>query len=272
MERLIIHIGLHKTGTSFLQQILFPKIPSVEIVQWSDSQKKFINIAPDKKVIISNEGMSGRLWYGSYFQDFKTNIKKIKSRYNNPKIIFGIRNQATLLPSLYKQSLQERRFGKVGQIFNVKNTGLLKREDFLMMPRIKLLEKEFSDVFVYSQEDLKKREQDFTRALFKFLKIKYKPMKIARASRRSNISISTNLQISSLRKLNILNHRLETICPALSLYSPLFHFLRLTPRHICQGYLRIFKSKKFEFDQGLTDFIKSYYSDDWKEASKKTSF
>ena len=174
MKRLIIHIGLHKTGTTYLQEVLFPAIPGVEVIRGWYSHRKLLKSKPKSTTIISDESISGSLWSGNYGNDFKQNIDKINAIYQNPKIIMGIRNQLTFVESVYKQYLQEGGTGDFEEVFNINNTGLLKHDDLLLMPKIMLIKNTFSDVFIYSQETLSKNNQFVIAALMEFINISKK--------------------------------------------------------------------------------------------------
>lgn len=270
MSRITIHIGLHKTGTTFLQKELLKNIPETSVIRGWYSHRQLLNVNEDNNLIISDEGISGRLFHKEYLTDFYSNIKKIKKIYGNPKIIFGIRNQESFIASVYKQYLQEQRYGSFDTLFSLNNKGLRKHEDFLLVPKIKYLEENFSDVFIYSQESLLNRQNDFLYSLKEFLELK-QDIKILE-KRFNNVGIKTELQVNTLRRLNKISCKLKQIHPILSLYSVTFRKLKLTPRNICQYRLNNIKSKKFEIPKTSKDFIKNYYNRDWSKASESISY
>lgn len=274
MKDLTIHIGLHKTGTTFIQNNLTDLLPGVEIIEGWRPISKLTRGKSKGHVILSDEGLSGNLWGGSYLNDFYDNVKTIKKMFNEPKIIIGIRNPNTLIPSIYKQYLHEKGWQNFEYLFNDEDTGLLKHEAFLLVPKIQYLQDNFKDVFIYSQESLKDRQNDFLIALSHFLNLKnYVPNELNEKSGKSrNISVKSKFQVNSLRKMNKLNFYLENVHPNLSLYSKAFLKCKLTPRIICQNYLGVIKSKTFKIDDKQMDFIKKYYRADWEKASKLISY
>jgi hypothetical protein len=266
-----IHIGLHKTGTTFLQNSLFKSIPSTYVVRGFDSHRHLMKMDLEDELIISDEGLSGRLWYRNYLAEFYKNMKIIKKIYGDPKIIFGIRDQNSFIPSVYKQYLHEEGFENFNYLFDVDaNNGLIKHEEFLLIPKINYLKENFTDVFIYSQESLIKRQNDFINSLKEFLEIKQK-IEISEKN-FNNIGIKTELQVRLLKRLNRLNFRLKKIHPKLSLYSIVFRKLKITPRNICQNRLKNIGSKKFEIPNSSKDFIQQYYKSDWSEAYKEISY
>ena len=53
---IVIHLGLHKTGTTFLQQEIFPKLAGVNYKVYFDENKYEFN---DEINLISCESLSG---------------------------------------------------------------------------------------------------------------------------------------------------------------------------------------------------------------------
>ena len=61
-----IHIGFHKAGSTFLQQIVFPKIPNYKGRYYNGNKDKHTDLYVDKKVI---EGCKNILKYYSKFDN-----------------------------------------------------------------------------------------------------------------------------------------------------------------------------------------------------------
>lgn len=273
MIKTTIHIGLPKTGTTYLQDYLLKNLTETTVIRGWYSHRQLMSVSFEKNLIISDEAMSGRLWGPEYLSDFFSNMKKIKKIYGNPKIIFGIRNQITFIPSVYKQYLHEQGFESFDHLFNEGNKGIRKHEDFLLLPKIEYLIDNFSDVFIYSQETMFNKQGRFLSELLSFLEInKEKKISETITRGRSNVGIKTDIQVKTLRKLNLLNSYLIKINGNLSLYSKLFCKLKITPRNICQDYLSKLKSKNFEIPEDCREFIKEYYKNDWNKASKYISY
>ncbi|MBW8050920.1 MAG: sulfotransferase [Cytophagales bacterium] len=120
---LFIHIGYHKTATSYLQELIFPKLSHVNYIQFKNNIEIFskifyqdplsfdINSARSdlekcmdgtKINLISNENMSGnlRLKYNN-----KNIADKLYDLFPRAKIIIAIRNQFDFIISSYKQHI-----------------------------------------------------------------------------------------------------------------------------------------------------------------------
>lgn len=273
MSKITLHIGLHKTGTSYIQEVILGSMTDdIELIRGWYTHRQLMKVDINKPIIISDEGISGSLWNGSYLEDFNTNIKRIKEFYGDPKIMFGIREHSSFIFSVYKQYLHQRGYKDFSYIFNEENKGILKFNELEIYPKIKILKENFSDVFIYSQESLFSRKNIFIISLLDFLEVKKKIDLKTFSSERVNEGVSTKLQVKTLKRLNILNHKLEQIHPYLSLYSRPLRKLKLTPRDFCQKQLIKIKSDKIEMEKEIKDFIKELYQKDWELSMKELSY
>lgn len=123
---MLIHIGYHKTGTSWLQRaILQPKYgfaqlaDHAEIDRWivrphglqfeahavrAILQERRLRIQPGLVPVLSSEILSGHPFYGGTGSDVLA--QRIAAIAPGAKILITIRSQTTVLPSLYMQYLQ----------------------------------------------------------------------------------------------------------------------------------------------------------------------
>jgi hypothetical protein len=120
MNKIFIHIGLHRTGTTFLQQEVFPKLNVNFIhVDAKDIMKK-ANIKDGQINLLSSEYFSGspldfeNIHYGS--SDRYLIVDKIKNLYPKAELIVVLRDTKDWKRSLYNQY--------------VKSQGHISKEDF----------------------------------------------------------------------------------------------------------------------------------------------
>ena len=123
----IIHIGLHKTGTRFLQREVFQQLDSNEFSVnpeplWSkvraavrkpgdkaaaDDAREAVNNwrngGDNRKLVLSEPHISGDM-YSSHF-DYYQNLELIQQLFPDAVILFFVRNQADWLHSAYRQQL-----------------------------------------------------------------------------------------------------------------------------------------------------------------------
>ena len=267
-RKLIIHIGLPKTGTTFLQEIVFPQINYTSFYRGWESPRVKLNTPIDNKIIISDEAFVGGMFSGHWRNEFNKSIENIKLIYNNPKIIIGFREHSSLLLSLYKQFLHEKGVISFDEFFNFSNTGIIKTEDIQYNYMLSVLNKNFDNVFVYTQEWMKKDLNGFISNVFNFIGVKEN--EIANTNVNRNVGVKSIEQVENLIKFNKINKKLEKINPILSLYSPILKRFKLTPRDICTNP----KKNKGEIyclpkEQDL--MIKELFKQDWNKLKKQVS-
>ena len=85
-------------------------------------------------------------------------------------------------------------------------------------------------------------------------------------NRKVNESVNTVFQVKALLFLNKLNQTFPVF------YSKLFKMLRLTPRYICQFYLKWIPSRKYEMDPKFKAKVDKYFRKDWEEAYQHISY
>ena len=125
------HVGLHKTGSTFLQSEVFPKLEDVNLISFYDNnllkkdfeylqsinpifidENRLDNIkkyffASKKKILVSSEQFSGNFSFqitGSGGQ-FYLNMEILKRIFPDAKIVIIFRNQLDLIISHYKDEV-----------------------------------------------------------------------------------------------------------------------------------------------------------------------
>lgn len=189
MSKIIIHIGLHRTGTTFLQKEVFEKMKNINYV--FDDALHRMRIYNDKINLISNEGLSlsmphsisGRIQVLDY----------LKTLFPNAKIILGFRERKGWLRSCYY------RYVLSGGILRYKNYTYTYSNNIIDMDEyVKEVNNRFNSVHIYHFEDLKKVPNEVIKEMCAFIGVgipNYKNVK-------RNVSLDTG-QLEALRKLNM---------------------------------------------------------------------
>ena len=124
-KNIILHIGLNKTGSTFLQKSITAKryenyhidykgILTIKLREYleiptkekKDYLLKVINKIKEKNILITSEGIAGHHYNG--FSDVKKKFELIEGLFNKPKYIIFFREPSAIIYSGYFQRLQKK--------------------------------------------------------------------------------------------------------------------------------------------------------------------
>ena len=160
--KVVIHIGLHKTGTTFLQNEVFPKIPDINYQTKVDLTT---TVEPDKINLFSDENLDG----GSYrlFNTVQTRysiLENLHKLFPDAHIIICLRNKDKWLWSAYKQYILAYKSCSFDEYKKRFDSSFLDYKEYLS--RIHQL---FDHVYVCYFGELKKNPQQFVRDMCDFI-------------------------------------------------------------------------------------------------------
>jgi len=137
--RIIIHIGLHKTASTYLQQHIFPRLDRHKVIYNPDDIFYFINsiftldikdedrikkaretvsryrdLNTDQTLFISSEAISQL----SFIQNYDENLKTLKAIFEEAEIVIFLREQSAWLESCYKESIKHHFYQNVVTFLN----------------------------------------------------------------------------------------------------------------------------------------------------------
>lgn len=154
----IIHVGLPKTGTTFLQEEIFRKlnlkfIRSLSIVRMATKEKK---------ILISHEGLSIEYDKPAYKKYIVAEY--LKKLFPEAKIIVGIREKESWLKSIYSQYIREGGTKTFEEFYREFDKEHLNFEKY-----ISYLKSLFDEVFIYRFEDLKNNKYEVVKEICNFI-------------------------------------------------------------------------------------------------------
>ena len=264
MSDFFVHIGLPKTGTTFLQKAVFPEVSNVTYIRRKDNLRTLVRSPPRGKILISDEAFSGNPLNGCWTNEFAQNVQMMQVVFNAPAVIIGFRRHGSLLISLYKQYLQEGGTGTINDLFDpFTNTGVIKTHELHFRRRLEYLDRHFTRIFVYTQEELYTNLGGFLSDLATFMDLSIpSPGKIPVAER--NVGLRGVRQAKLLVYLNRLNRRMEKAKWLPTLNCRILRKLRMTPRHLCQHRLSSLPTAPLVLSSEMEECVSLEYDVDWE--------
>jgi glycerol-3-phosphate cytidylyltransferase len=165
--KVFVHLGLHKTGTTFLQEEIFKKIKDVNYIPGGGENILKTTIVKDKINLISLESLSGKPYAIANNEDtrFITTYRLCKM-FPNAKIIIGTREKESWLKSLYKESVVKGNDKKYKEWKKLINPSYLDVESY-----VSYLKKLFPEVYEFKYENFKKDKDKEIKKLCDFMEV-----------------------------------------------------------------------------------------------------
>ena len=260
-----LHIGLHKTGTTYLQRTVFPAMDLVVSTHEATSPRISAAISElrGRPLLISDEGLSGDLFGGHWLEDFERTIDTLAALYQEPRIIVGFREHGSFLLSAYKQYLQEGGTGPFETVFDpARGAGLILAHEMWYQSRIEYLDARFEHVLVYTNEQMRDNLGGLLGRLADFMGVPA-PLE-SDVQAKHNVSLSGERQARLLRHLNRASDRLARAGLSRGLYSRWFRRFGLDPRSICQYRLAFLSGNPLRLPPAVSTIVNETYGEDWR--------
>ena len=161
---IILHLGLPKTGTTWMQSEIFGKLKNINYIH----KFELGSIIPDnnKKTIISMESLSG-IPFPSYPAETRYVLAdRLKVCFPEAKIVIGFRDKEKWKKSVYKQYVIGGRTLSKVRFLEKLDDGFLDFDKYINYLNIL-----FKDVYVYQFEDLVKDKHVFVKNLCTFMNV-----------------------------------------------------------------------------------------------------
>jgi hypothetical protein len=167
------HVGLGKTGTTYLQYRVFTKFKGVYYIQRTRYRKSFeiINKTNYSKYLVSNE----------FDRQYPREIKRIAAEFPNAKIIMVLRRTDSWLASQYRRWVKNGYSYSFEQFIDLDNDlGEWKQKDAYFFPYIQMAEELLhSKPLVLLYDDLRKDPMVFFKRIADFVGAGFDPEDIS---------------------------------------------------------------------------------------------
>ncbi len=263
---LFLHIGMHKTGTTYLQNVVFPQIPGVYFVKNNTKYKDFfLNYQYQNKILVSYEGMSGQPDDGNWFENFHDNLSKLKDLFPNAGVIMGVREHKSLLKSIYNQHLHAGGTKSFEEYIysNNERKYIFDYNDLSFQERIKLIQKYFDNLYIFTFTDFKENFYGCLEGFENFLGLPNGEIIDKEfENQQANKSVGL-LQGRLLRKLNKIDNNLKKIPGLPTLNNKFFKKLNIHPRGLCQIRLKNLDNRSLNIEDSLPSDWIQFIEEDW---------
>jgi hypothetical protein len=259
-ENFFFHVGMCKTGTTFVQQEVFPRWPGLRYLS-SRNLEYFVNLASDQRYLISCEGFTGRM-FGD-IEEKKSSLARLSEMFPGARCILSVRRPGDYLSSLYSQYLRYGGSGRFHEFIaldgNDKNS-FVHRDDFCFEPVIRQAERCFgAPPFVFDNNELRGNLEGLLADLATFLGTE-KPT-IRPGGAQPNPSLKKR-QGELLRRINEMSGVQASRTGRYRPYARAIRF-RMDPPRICRSYLGWIPSPPL-LNSATREQIDASYRQDWE--------
>jgi hypothetical protein len=240
MGNIIIHIGMHKTASTFLQTQYFKKLEGINIYAEPKFYDRLGTYPINGRFLISSEGLSGVAWNEDWkngvqnahhwIDSFRVAIQNLKLLYPSATIVMVVRKHGSLLLSMYKQYVQEGGILPFEKFYG--KDGIIRDEDLSYQERLTVLSGNFDNVHILSFEDFKREGVSYLHGFFGSLGLSYSTS--GGDLQEKNKSISGK-KVDVLRAINKIYRHLP------SKAKKVLQRAHVSPRQILQSWFSFWK-------------------------------
>jgi hypothetical protein len=260
---LVFHVGLQKTGTTFIQRQVLAHWQGITYLPGDNLE--YLLRAPDTGTsVISREGLSGRNWDPIEIRELS--LLRLAKFFPDADIAISFRRHSDYIVSSYNQYIQRGGSLTFAEFFDpVHDRGLMKKKDFFYRPRITTLERAFGrHPFVFRFEEIREALPTLLTDLESFIGGKAPSREKVLASRNRK-DRNPSVGYYPLQLLRFLNrYSASELNPSGRL--PLNHYrikrLGLAPRTICKYWLAFLPNRE-SIPPSLKSDIDALYAEDW---------
>lgn len=264
-KNIYFHVGLAKTGSTFLQKNFFPKLQNIKYIS-THKYRKCIEI-------IKNTNYESYLISREFDRQLEGEVKKILTHFPETKIIIVFREHKKWITSQFKRFSKNGYHFSFEDFYNNQNSGFWKKEDMMYIDKINIVKKYCKhEPLVLNFDDLKINSHYYLTKISDYTNSSYK---------KSDISLNVVHKSYSEKQLIFLKGFCRIFKPKPPEYyanDKLKHWLYYRPWwllfHLVM-YFAYFLPKKLIvkkplIDNKYLDKTMKKYKNDWNNIIKNT--
>jgi hypothetical protein len=258
---LFFHLGIERTGTTYLQDLVFPHFKGITYFYRTtyETLDKHIDQASAESQFLSFEY--------NLNQQFLGEVPRFASQFPHTRPIVVFRRQHSWLSSQFKRFVKNGNPITFGKFFDLeKNESLYKREDLVFMDRIKFLEQHFKfKPLVLFYDDFVKDKEGFLKTICDYIGATFNPSDVQRKTKHTSYNtkqlkaINTVAKFVNIRRKKPFNNVVGNLT-ARYLKDAVRYPVLFVANYLPESFF----SKDPLIDKDYLEKIKAYYQQDWE--------
>ena len=265
-KEIFFHVGLGKTGSTYLQYKVFPKFKNIHYIQRNKYKKSFR--------IIRNTNLERYLVSSEFDVQYTYQLHRIAKEFPEAGIIVVLRRQDSWLASEYRRYVKNGISVNFNEFVDLENdTGVWKQKEAYFWPRIELALKLFErKPLVLLHEGLKNHPLSFIRKIAQYTNAQFKKEDISLAPKhksygRKQLLIRRRLNKTFTGNIRLSSHKFIAHIQKWLVVKP----VRCTVLFLANLVPGKFVSKEDLIPQDYLHKIQKFYQDDWKKCTDYAS-
>lgn len=257
---LYLHVGLPKTGTTFMQNAVFPKWEGVTYSSRANIEY-VAGIDLSKPNLVSNESLISDPNYLTQDRRLEA-MKRLSGLFPNARLLMSFRKHSSYIVSCYRQYLQKGGTISFDQYFDIEHDrGWIQQSEFEFRTEIESVTTVFgNDPFVFTQEEIRKDLPSLLSSIEGFIGGRAPDLdEIEMIAYNRSVGYH---QAKLLRFANRFSRSQFNPGGRWRLYSRTMQRMRLDPRSICQYRLDFLPDRPF-VSADIQSRIDNRYQEDW---------
>lgn len=262
---LCFHLGLEKTGSTFLQLTVFRNLQGVLYHRKSKFQSF--------EQILEQHPNDNHLFTFETDRQLFPSVDKIVASRPDARVILILRRQDSWLSSKYYYHIRKHGHKSLKEFFNVETgEGEWDRDEFYLRPKIEYLESKFkNEILFLNYDELKKDPEKYVRLITNYCGAELKAGVNIHKRRKRAFSLKQNRVLMGFNRLYKYEHLGSNSRFRNRLWYKYREFLLHAVAFVAQFVPASLVSKEPLVDKDYLEQVRKYYEDDWAFAMTKVT-